>query len=252
MSQIVPKLDLLEMNSNFPAKKGKIQLIFGPMFSGKSTELIRRLKRYQVAQYEVLIVKYAKDVRYDEGGIATHCGQTLPAVSATMLEELTGKTEAYDVIGIDEGQFFGDVVDWCETMANKGKIVLVAALDGTFQRKPFCDILSLVPLAEEVTKLSAVCMNCFQDASFSKRISSGDGETVEVIGGADKYMAVCRSCYYSQVKVAASPRVALKTKNSSPHLEGEGVSPVKKMLFSGAEVNQNKENLLGEMTASAL
>eukprot|EP00090_Calanus_glacialis_P027382 TRINITY_DN4312_c0_g1_i2.p1 TRINITY_DN4312_c0_g1~~TRINITY_DN4312_c0_g1_i2.p1 ORF type:complete len:265 (-),score=66.91 TRINITY_DN4312_c0_g1_i2:618-1376(-) len=252
MSQIVPKRDLMELNSNLPAKKGKIQLIFGPMFSGKSTELIRRLKRYQVAQYEVLIVKYAKDVRYDEGGIATHCGQTLPAVSATMLGELTGKTEAYDVIGIDEGQFFGDVVDWCETMANKGKIVLVAALDGTFQRKPFCDILSLVPLAEEVTKLSAVCMNCFQDASFSKRISSGDGETVEVIGGADKYMAVCRSCYYSQVKVAASPRVALKTKNSSTHLEGEGVSPVKKMLFSGAEVNQNKENMLGEMTASAL
>ena len=85
----------------------------------------------------------------------------------------------------------------------------MAALDGTFKRKPFSDILNLVPLAEEVTKLSAVCMNCFQDASFSKRIT-GDGETVEVIGGADKYMAVCRSCYYSQVKVAASPRVAAR------------------------------------------
>jgi len=222
------------------------------MFSGKSTELIRRLKRYQVAQYEVLIVKYAKDVRYDEGGIATHCGQTLPAVSATVLGELTEKTNNYDVIGIDEGQFFGDVVSWCENMANKGKIVLVAALDGTFQRKPFSDILNLVPLAEEVTKLSAVCMNCFQDASFSKRISSGDGETVEVIGGADKYMAVCRSCYYSQVKVAASPRVALKTKNCDDiGAGGEGVSPVKKMLFSATDGNINKENLQ-EVTASAL
>jgi len=215
-------------------------LIFGPMFSGKSTELIRRLKRYQVAQYNVLIVKYAKDVRYDEGGIATHCGQTLPALSANVLEELTSKTDDYDVIGIDEGQFFSDVVDWCETMANKGKIVLVAALDGTFQRKPFSDILNLVPLAEEVTKLSAVCMNCFQDASFSKRIT-GDGETVEVIGGADKYMAVCRSCYYSQVKVAASPRVALKVKNCNGI--SDGVSPVKKMLFNNHE-NRNKENSL--------
>jgi len=249
MSPIVPRL---ELNGNEPAKKGQIQLIFGPMFSGKSTELIRRLKRYQVAQYEVLIVKYAKDVRYDEGGIATHCGQTLPAVSATVLEELTDKAEQFDVIGIDEGQFFADVVEWCETMANMGKIVLVAALDGTFQRKPFCDILSLVPLAEEVTKLSAVCMNCFKDAAFSKRISSGDGEKVEVIGGADKYMAVCRSCYYSQVQVAASPRVALKTKNSEAiGAEGEGVSPVKKMLFSPPKVNQNKENISG-VTASAL
>jgi len=242
MNQVVPTMN---PGPHSQMKGGKIQLIFGPMFSGKSTELIRRLKRYQVAQYKVLIVKYAKDVRYDEGGIATHCGQTLPALSATVLEELTHKTDDYDVIGIDEGQFFSDVVTWCETMANKGKIVLVAALDGTFQRKPFCDILSLVPLAEEVTKLSAVCMNCFQDASFSKRIT-GDGETVEVIGGADKYMAVCRGCYHSQVKVAASPRVALKAKNCNSN--SEGVSPAKKMLFNNSEIN-NKENT-GEVTAT--
>jgi len=233
MNRLVPPL----------LKKGQIQLIFGPMFSGKSTELIRRLKRYQVAQYEVLIVKYAKDVRYDEAGIATHCGQKLPAVSVTDLKELTAKAEGFDVIGIDEGQFFGDIVGWCETMANKGKIVVVAALDGTFQRKPFCDILSLVPLAENVTKLSAVCMNCFQDAAFSKRISSVDGEKVEVIGGADKYMAVCRSCYFSGVKVPASPRVALKTKNIDTNgLEDEDIPPVKKKLFNAATGDLNKEN----------
>jgi len=239
-------MDLKHLTIGNHEKKGKIQLIFGPMFSGKSTELIRRLKRYQIAQYEVLIIKYAKDVRYDEGGIATHCGQTLPAVSAMVLGELTHKADEFDVIGIDEGQFFSDVVSWCETMANKGKIVLVAALDGTFQRKPFSDILNLVPLAEEVTKLSAVCMSCFQDASFSKRITIEDGETVEVIGGTDKYMAVCRGCYYSQVKVAASPRVALKSRNCEEN--SEGVSPVKKMLFSNPD-SQNKENIV---TASAL
>merc|ERR1712098_841193 len=83
-------------------------------------------------------------------------------------------------------------VTWAEEMANNGKIIVVAALDGTFQRKPFGDILSLIPLSEEVTKLNAVCMNCFGDAAFSKRITQSDGEKVEVIGGADKYMAVCR------------------------------------------------------------
>ena len=131
---------------------GKIQLILGPMFSGKSTELIRRLKRFQVAKYDVLILKYAKDVRYDEYGIATHDRQTLPAVAATSLTELTETAKTYDVIGIDEGQFFPDVA-WAEDMANIGKVVLIAALDGTYQRKPFQNIMNLVPLAENVTKL---------------------------------------------------------------------------------------------------
>lgn len=229
------------------ARGGQIQLIFGPMFSGKSTELIRRLKRYQVAQYEVLIVKYDKDVRYNDGGIATHCGQTLPALATSCLTDLTTRAENYDVIGIDEGQFFSDVVVWCEAMANKGKIVLVAALDGTFQRKPFSNIINLVPLAEVVTKLVAVCMNCFQDAAFSKRISSEDG--VEVIGGADKYMAVCRRCYYSPVRVAASPRVALKTANKE-RLGADEVSPAKKMLFTTPRQLENNDD--PTETASAL
>jgi hypothetical protein len=123
--------------------------------------------------------------------------------------------------------------------------VLVAALDGTFQRKPFQEILSLVPLAEEVTKLQAVCMVCFKDAAFSKRISNEDG--VEVIGGADKYMAVCRQCYYSPVQVAASPRPALKHKNSqAPNSENSDiVSPAKKALFEKAVNSQeSKENIV--------
>ena len=182
---------------------GQIQLILGPMFSGKSTELIRRLKRYQVAQYKVMMVKYAKDQRYDETGIATHCGQVLPAVAAEQLGELEYRAQDYEVIGIDEGQFFPDLVTWCEAMANRGKIVLVAALDGTFQRRPFAEMMALVPLAEAVTKLQAVCMICFQEAAFSKRTTLES--SVEVIGGADKYMAGCRRCYFSHGLVAHSP-----------------------------------------------
>ena len=161
--------------------------------------------------YPVLIVKYTKDQRYDENGIATHCGQTLPAVAADRLVELQERANDYDVIGIDEGKFFPDVVDWCEEMANRGKIVLVAALDGTFQRRPFQDILSLVPLAEEVTKLKAVCMACFKDAAFRKRISEEAG--LEVIGGADKYMAVCRQCYYSPIELSAPPQLELEQRS---------------------------------------
>ncbi len=142
------------------------------MFSGKSTELIRRLKRYEIARYSCLIVKYAKDVRYDHESIATHDQQTLKAMSTDKLKDLKVKLEDYDVIGIDEGQFFPDVVEFSEEMANKGKTVVIAALDGTFQRKAFTSILQLVPLAEHVMKLNAVCMNCFGEASFTKRISA--------------------------------------------------------------------------------
>ena len=197
-----------------------------------------------------MIIKYAKDVRYNDAGIATHCGMSLPAVSASSLDELTVKAEDYDVVGIDEGQFFPDTVSWAEQMANMGKFVVIAALDGTFQRKPFGDILSLIPLAEDVTKLKAVCMSCFGDAAFSKRITMNDGEKVEVIGGADKYMAVCRGCYNSDVRVAASPRIPLKTRSSN-NIDKD-VSPAKKMLFSKPDTVENDENSCCDTTASAV
>lgn len=187
-------------NANVPPSgiKGQIQVIFGPMFSGKTTELIRRLKRYQIANYKCLIIKYANDVRYDKCGIATHDKQTLPAVCTMLLENQVNEARKYNVIGIDEGQFFPDVVQFSEKMANLGKMVIVAALDGTFQRQGFGDILNLVPLSENVLKLTAVCMKCFDEASYTKRKSSDT--QLEVIGGADKYMAVCRRCFYSPLK----------------------------------------------------
>ena len=151
------------------------QVIFGPMFSGKSTELIRRLQRFKIARYNCLIVKYANDKRYTEDdAIATHDRQMLQAVNATKLNDLKSKfniVDDYDVIGIDEGQFFPDIIEFAESMANNGKTVIVAALDGTYQRKGFANILELVPLAEHVIKLTAVCMICFEDGSYTKRIT---------------------------------------------------------------------------------
>lgn len=122
---------------------------------------MRRLKRYQFANHRVLIVKYQRDTRYDKENIATHDQQTMAAVACLELSSLIDKTSDFTVIGIDEGQFFPDTVKFCEEMANCGKIVVVAALDGSYQRVAFGDILQLVPLAESVIKLTAVCMQCF-------------------------------------------------------------------------------------------
>ncbi|KAK7794110.1 hypothetical protein R5R35_012603 [Gryllus longicercus] len=191
-------------------RKGQIQVIFGPMFSGKTTELIRRLRRYEIANYKCLIVKYANDVRYGLEAISSHDHQTLPALNA---ETLSGvNADDYDVIGVDEGQFFADIVSCSEKLANKGKIVIVAALDGTYQRLPFGDILNLVPLAESVVKLSAVCMKCFKDASYTKR-TTNECE-LEVIGGADKYMSVCRECHFSNSTKRNSPCKYKEKENS--------------------------------------
>ncbi|KGL77521.1 Thymidine kinase, cytosolic, partial [Tinamus guttatus] len=171
------------------------QVIFGPMFSGKSTELMRRVRRFQLAQYRCLLVKYAKDTRYGTAGLSTHDRRsTMEALPACLLKDVYQEALSSAVIGIDEGQFFPDIVDFCEMMANAGKTVIVAALDGTFQRKAFGNILNLVPLAESVVKLNAVCMECYREASYTKRL--GAEREVEVIGGADKYHSVCRACYF--------------------------------------------------------
>ncbi|GAB1297115.1 Thymidine kinase, cytosolic [Apodemus speciosus] len=162
---------------------------------GKDTELMRRVRRFQIAQYKCLVIKYAKDTRYSNS-FSTHDRNTMDALPACMLRDVTQEAVNVAVIGIDEGQFFPDIVDFCEKMANQGKTVIVAALDGTFQRKPFGSILSLVPLAESVVKLTAVCMECFREAAYTKRL--GLEKEVEVIGGADKYHSVCRLCYFKK------------------------------------------------------
>ncbi|RXM37393.1 Thymidine kinase, cytosolic [Acipenser ruthenus] len=207
---------------------------------------MRRVRRFQVAQYRCLVVKYAKDTRYSDNGVATHDRNTMEAVPASQLKEVYKQALVCCVIGIDEGQFFPDTVEFCEEMANRGKTIIVAALDGTFQRKAFGNILNLVPLAESVVKLNAVCMECFREAAYTKRLGaekkaagSVAGECplqlqkrlddaiehnedctvklVEVIGGTDKYHAVCRACYS-----AALPSSKV---NHAPHKRIEETPP---------------------------
>jgi thymidine kinase len=179
-----------------PPKSGHIELILGPMFAGKSTEMLRRIRRYTAAKQRCLVVKFRADVRYDKDAMSTHDLQTMKARCLDRLDDLAPEVlDAWDVIGIDEGQFFPDIATFAERAANAGKIVIVAALDGTFERRPFGAILTLVPLAEQVVKLTSVCMRCHGSAAFTRRIDGND-HRLRIIGGADVYTACCRSCWH--------------------------------------------------------
>jgi thymidine kinase len=178
-----------------------IHLILGNMYAGKSSELLRRIRRYQIGGKSTFLIKYNKDNRYNTSGdkLSTHdefkasCNYS---AEGELLKDksLINKIKDIEVIGIDEGQFFPDIDAFAEQYANLGKIIIIAALDSDFRRKAFGKISELIPKAEEYVKLTAVC-KCGADASFTKRISN---ETeLNVVGGQDKYLAVCRKCYFN-------------------------------------------------------
>lgn len=214
---------------------GMIDLVLGPMFAGKSTELLRRIKRYRVASKKCLVIKYANDIRYSETWVSTHDQQMIEAVSCEMLSEVEQKAQKYDIIGIDEGQFFDDIVEFWETMANSGKMVIVAALDGTFERKAFGRVLELIPLWETITKLDSVCVDCKNSASFTKRLC--DSKETELIGGSDIYKPVWRGCYN---KVEALEH----TQDVSEYKESRDAD--KSIKFTGFEENHNVKNCTHE------
>jgi thymidine kinase len=166
------------------------------MYAGKTTELLRRIRHLRFADKKCKVIKYKEDTRYSVSDLATHDHQFHEALPCEKLsEEVLDTMLAYDCIGVDEGQFFPDIVEFCDALAARGKIVIVSALDGDFNRKPFGSILNLVPRAESVTKLSAVCMQCKgRLASFTQKID-GDKTLIEDVGGTDKYVAVCRQCH---------------------------------------------------------
>ncbi|KAE9550690.1 hypothetical protein FO519_006091 [Halicephalobus sp. NKZ332] len=174
-------------------QNGCIRLILGPMFSGKTTEMFRLCTRQKLAGKNVTIVKYAGDVRYDENMASTHDCKKMEAIAAKEIKEVFHDLEEADVIGIDEGQFFPDIVECAEQLANLGKIVFIAGLDGDFRREPFPCIARLLAFAENAYKLTAVCKRCGQAAPFTHR--KIETNQIEVIGGEETYMAVCRDCY---------------------------------------------------------
>jgi thymidine kinase len=212
------------MDSPIEAYTGNIQLILGPMFAGKSSELLRRVSRYQIAKKSCILIKYIHDNRYDNRCIATHDhyikNDGTQTIATQELFTVQHMTQDYEVIGIDEGQFFIDLLPFCEQAANNGKIVIVSALDGDFLRKPFGSVCDLIPLAEHVVKLKAVCMMCQRDAAFSRRLTTE--QQTEVIGGADKYIAVCRKCY--NMSVDLSPQKKKRSIESNNEVKNEATN----------------------------
>ncbi len=171
-------------------KMGVIEVIIGPMFSGKTTELNRRLRRYEIAKKKVFRIRYKND-----NVETTHDKIEKTGVKTTKLMDLKNKVLNYDVIGIDEAQFFSDLIEFAEYCTLNGIRVIIAGCDADFERKPFGKILELIPKAEYVQKLQAVCVYCGVNAGFSLRITNA---TEQELMGAEHYKAVCRTCYHEK------------------------------------------------------
>ena len=182
------------MLSIVPRDMGWIEVVCGPMFSGKSEELIRRLRRAEIAKLKVAIFKPAIDDRYATGHIVSHSEQRLPSIPVSSSTEILEKARDADVVGVDEAQFFNnDLVDVCQQLADHGKRVIVAGLDQDYRGKPFEPIPQLLAVAEYITKTLAICVQCGSPASRTQRLSK-DSERV-VVGAADIYEARCRFCH---------------------------------------------------------
>jgi thymidine kinase len=174
---------------------GWIEVVVGPMFSGKSEELIRRLRRAEIAQRHVRIFKPAIDKRYSSNGIVSHSGLEIPSDLVSGAEEILQKVEQRtEVVGIDEAQFLGEgLVEVCSTLADRGKRVIVAGLDTDFMGRPFSPMPRLLAVAEEITKLLAICVCCGNPARHTQRLVAS--EELIVVGASGMYEARCRRCF---------------------------------------------------------
>lgn len=175
---------------------GKFNLILGCMWSGKSTELIRRHYRYKLAGKKCLMVKYAKDIRYDDSRVVTHDNLQVDSTSCNYLYEIDNRVIEYDVICIDEIQFYKDAHIIVDKWASMGKIVEACGLSGTFDRKPWNVISQLIPLTENITLLKAICKDNGKNAVYTDKKVGVDRNNVEDIGGTDKYCCVDRGQFY--------------------------------------------------------
>lgn len=182
---------------------GRLTLLIGCMFAQKTTELIRRIRRYQSIGYNVLVVNHSCDNRYSEDEcIASHDRMLEQAVMADRLADLDKRVRSgqYKVVAIDEAQFFPDLFEYITRWADETNVhFVIAGLDGTSERKPFGDLLKLIPHSEEVERLYALCAFCKDGttASYSKYISATKAGDVEV-GGAERYRPVCRYHYLTE------------------------------------------------------
>jgi thymidine kinase len=182
-------------------RKGWIEVICGSMFSGKTEELIRRLKRARIANLKVEIFKPAIDVRYDEVQIVSHDANAIQSTPIDNSQKILLLAQDVDVIGIDEAQFFDDqIIHVCQELANRGTRVIVAGLDMDYLGQPFGQMPYLLAIADYITKLHAICVECGSIASFSYRTASSAQQIL--LGEKDEYKPLCRKHYYDKIKPA--------------------------------------------------
>ena len=184
---------------NTEQSEGRIELIIGPMFSGKSSRLIESIRKYTYKAKKTIMIKYHADKRYSsKSEVITHDLIRYDSLECKNLHDSFELVQNYDVIGIDEGQFFDDLVEFCEKLAFLKKIVIVAALNGDFRMNPFPFVSRLISKADKIKLMKAYCFNCHKDAKFSLRIVQNN-ETV-LIGAGEAYKPACRKChiYFSE------------------------------------------------------
>lgn len=184
----------LENNLSSTNRGGWIEIITGSMFSGKTEELIRRMRRAEIAKQKIGIFKPKIDKRYSEDHVVSHDAKSIPSIPVNDAKTILEHTQDLEVIGIDEAQFFEkDIVEVCDFLANNGKRVIVAALDMDFTGKPFGPVPMLISIAEYVTKVHAICMRCGSLAHYSHRLSNA--QKLVVLGEKDIYEPLCRQCF---------------------------------------------------------
>ncbi len=178
---------------------GQLNLILGGMYSGKTSELFRRYNRYTIGGKKCIMIKYKNDTRYDANMVVTHDNVKVNAIVCEALYEIDSIIKLYDVICVDEIQFYKDGYIFADKWANEGKIVEVCGLNGTFNRTPFDVVSRLIPKAENITFLKAICKETGNDAVFSQlndKDCNVDKETSELIGGTELYSASDRETYF--------------------------------------------------------
>ncbi len=185
--------------SNTGKRSGWIEVICGSMFSGKTEELIRRLRRAQIARQRVEIFKPVIDNRYDQEKVVSHDDTSIHSTPVQTSAQILLYANDFDVVGIDEAQFFdSELTNICNKLADMGTRVIVAGLDMDYLRKPFGPIPSLLASAEYVDKVHAICMRCGNLAQYSHRTVDKDGQVM--VGELESYEPLCRQCYQDAMK----------------------------------------------------
>ena len=204
--------DHFSLPQGLPAGEGRLEVVCGPMFSGKTEELLRRIRRAHIAKLPVALFKPATDTRYDNVEVVSHDKNAMPSIVVPNSQALwdhiqassqrqPGRSEGYSIVAVDEAQFFDDnLPKVCNDLANQGYRVIVAGLDLDYEGVPFGPMPQLLALAEEVTKLHAVCVETGRSAHFSHRIAGGTNQ-VE-LGAQDRYIPLARHAYVAANQTA--------------------------------------------------